>query len=80
MEWNQLVFSKKMLSEKDTATLVRLAQKYPPATRALLGALLDEIGVVQFKETLQKTLNPITNYKLSGVQSVLKTAEKWNLV
>jgi hypothetical protein len=66
----------KTLSEKDTATLVRLAQKYPPATRALLGALLDGSGVSQFKEILQKNLNPITNYKLPGVQSVFKTTEK----
>lgn len=70
----------KTLSEKDTATLVRLAQKYPPATRALLGALLEEIGVMQFQESLQKNLNPITKYKLSGVTTVLKAAEKWNLL
>jgi hypothetical protein len=70
----------KKLSEKDIATVVRLAQKYPPATRALLGALLDEAGVSHFKELLLKNLNPITKYKLSGVQAVLKTAENWNLV
>jgi hypothetical protein len=70
----------KNLSEKETNTLVRLSQKYPPATRALLGALLDEAGVSQFKEMILKNLNPITNYKLSGVQAVLKTAENWNLV
>lgn len=69
----------KALSEKEIATVVRLAQKYPPATRALLGALLDEAGVSQFKEIILKNLNPITYYKLSGVQSVLKTAENWNL-
>jgi hypothetical protein len=70
----------KELSEKETATLVRLAQKYSPATRALLGALLDEAGVSQFKEILLKNLNPITNYKLSGVQAILKNAQNWNLV
>jgi hypothetical protein len=70
----------KTLSGKDATTLVRLAQKYPPATRALLGALLNEAGISQFNEMLQKNLNPITNYKLSGAQSVLKTAEKWNLL
>jgi hypothetical protein len=70
----------KKVSVKDTATLVRLSQKYPPATRALLGALLEEIGVVQFQELLQKNLNPITKYKLLGVTRTLKAAEKWNLV
>ncbi|MEN2400621.1 DUF6088 family protein [Flavobacterium sp. MC2016-06] len=70
----------KSYSEKDTATLVRLTQTYPPATRALLGALFDEAGIYLYKEALQKNLNPITNYKILGVQSVLKTAEKWNLL
>lgn len=70
----------KILNEKDANSLVRLSQKYPPATRALLGALLEESGIIQFQELLQKNLNPITKYKLSGVSSVLKTAEKWNLL
>lgn len=33
----------KDLSDKDKAILIRLALKYPPAVRALLGALLEEI-------------------------------------
>jgi hypothetical protein len=70
----------KKKSAKDLATLVRLSQKYPPATRALLGALLEEFGILEFQESLQKSLNPITKYKLSGVSKTLKTAEKWNLV
>lgn len=70
----------KKMSAKDLATLVRLSQKYPPATRALLGALLEELGILEFQESLQKSLNPITKYKLSGVSKTLKTAEKWNLV
>ena len=76
----RLVALLKELSEKEIATVVRLAQKYPPATRALLGALLDEAGFSHFKELLLKNLNPITKYKLSGVQAVLKTAENWNLL
>ena len=70
----------KKMSSKNLATLVRLSQKYPPATRALLGALLEELEILEFQEALQKSLNPITKYKLSGVSKTLKTAEKWNLV
>ncbi|MCS3553581.1 MULTISPECIES: DUF6088 family protein [unclassified Sphingobacterium] len=76
----QFITLLKNLSEKETNTLVRLSQKYQPATRALLGALLEEIGIMQFQEVLQKSLNPITKYKLSGVGSVLKASEKWNLL
>ena len=68
----------KDLSDKET--IVRLALKYPPATRALLGALLDQVNNQPQTESLYKTLNPITKYKLSGVDKVLSTTEKWNIV
>lgn len=70
----------KALNEKDRSTLVRLAQKYPPATRAILGALLEQMGDGGITETLRKSLNPITKYKLKGAEKVLSTTEKWNIV
>ncbi len=70
----------KKLSEKDKRTMVRLALKYPPSTKALLGALLNQLNEVSITELLYKTLNPITKYKLSGVEKVLSTTYKWNIV
>lgn len=70
----------KKLSDKETNTLVRLALKYPPATRALLGALLEQLQQTQATESLFKSLNPITKYKLAGAAKVLNTTEKWNIV
>ena len=70
----------KDLPEKDRSTLVRLSQKYPPATRALLGAIFEEIGDYSFSDLLQKSLNPITKYKLLGANKALSTTEKWNIV
>lgn len=69
----------KDLKEKDITTLVRLALKYPPATRAFLGALLEENGNITLTESLRKSLNQITVYKLSGVNKILPNAEKWNI-
>jgi len=69
----------KELSEKDKKTIVRLAQKYPPAARALLGAILDEIGEVELSKPLLKSLNPITKYKIFSTDKVLSTTEKWNI-
>jgi hypothetical protein len=69
----------KDLKEKDITTLVRLALKYPPATRALLGALLEENGNITLTAPLRKSLNPITAYKLSGVNKILPNSEKWNI-
>jgi hypothetical protein len=68
------------LPEKDKNTLVRLALKYPPATKAIVGALFDELQPNSLTEQLYKTLNPISKYKLTGVGKVLSTNEKWNIV
>ena len=45
--------------------LVRLSLKYPPSTRALLGAMLNEINEESTK-SLKASLNPITKYKVPG--------------
>lgn len=68
------------LSVTEEKTLVRLVQKYNPATRALLGAMLEELGKTNYLEMLFASLNPITKYKLPGVEKVLSTTEKWNIV
>ncbi len=66
------------LSQKEKKSLVELALKYPPSTRAFLGAALDEIGLNSFTEPLKKSLNPITIYNLSGAK-MLKYSGKWNI-
>lgn len=70
----------KDLTDKEISTLIRLALKYPPATRALLGALLEQLQQGKTTEPLLKSLNPITKYKLNGAAKVLSTTEKWNIV
>jgi Family of unknown function (DUF6088) len=68
------------LKSKEKETLVRLALKYPPATRALLGAMLDQLKEASLTIVLLKSLNSISKYKLSGVQIALSTTEKWNII
>ena len=70
----------KKLSDTDKQAIVKLALKYPPSTRALLGAMLDTLQDENLTDTLYKTLNPITKYKLDGACNVIGTAEKWNIV
>ena len=69
----------KGLTEGNITTLVRLALKYPPATRALLGALLDANGNTQLTKPLQISLNPISTYNFTGVNKILETAIKYNI-
>lgn len=67
------------LTETEKSTLVKLSLKYSPMTRAFLGALIEETGNNNLLEALKKSLNPITTYKLTGLNNVLKTAIKWNI-
>ncbi len=70
----------KEFSDKDVNTLIRLALKYPPSTRALLGAILEQLQRTQATDSLLKSLNPISKYKLAGAAKILSTTEKWNII
>ena len=67
------------LTAEEQEQIKKLALKYPPATRALLGALFQQIDSNQNTEMLQKSLNPITTYNLSVSETILPTAKNWNI-
>ncbi len=69
----------KELSAEKQQNIIRLSKKYSPSTRALLGALLEEINTDVPLEDLYKSLNPITKYKFSFSKAVLPTAPNWNI-
>jgi hypothetical protein len=66
-------------TEDDRRTLVRLAMKYPPSTRALLGALLGEPEDGELSVRLMESLNPLTTYCVPGAGRVLKDAGGWRI-
>ena len=68
------------LSESEKMMLIKLSLKYAPATRALTGAILDELGLSNLTYPIFKTLNPITKYKIPEVAKVLSTSIKWNII
>ncbi len=68
------------LTVSELKTLVRLSQKYPPSCRALLGAILQQLGRAEFLNGVRKSLNPITQYQLPGLEDVLTYAKNWNMV
>ncbi len=70
----------KELPQEVLSSLIKLSLKYPPATRALLGALLDAINGNIDTSILQKSLNPITSYKFGITKKVVPTVNKWNIV
>lgn len=67
------------LSKENRILLARLALKYPPATRAILGAILEETGNISLTESLSKSLNPITTYNLLLEEKTLSSADNWNI-
>jgi len=76
----RFVFLINNMTEKEKNTMIRLSMKYNPFTRALLGALMENSGNLNITEKLKRSLNPITSYKLSGIQNTLETAKNWNIL
>jgi hypothetical protein len=70
----------KKLTDNEKNMIVGLAEKYPRSTRALLGALFEEIGAEKLTVPLKNYLNPVTKYKLPGAVKALKYAKKWDIV
>ncbi|ALO14740.1 hypothetical protein L21SP5_01076 [Salinivirga cyanobacteriivorans] len=67
-------------NESDQIQMIRLAKKYPPATRAFLGAMLERVLGNRAVEPLSKSLNPITKYKIGVSSTCLPNATKWNIL
>lgn len=67
------------LNKEEIPQIIRLSMKYPPSTRALLGAMLDEINEEEISKPLLKSLNPISIYSFTGANKALKNTDKWNL-
>ena len=68
------------LSKDKQINLCNYAKKYTPRTRALLGAILKEIGLWECAYELKQTLNPFTKYKIGISKEVLPSKKYWNIV
>jgi len=60
--------------------LTKFALKYPPRTRAILGAILKEVDNKYCAYELKSTLNPMTNYKIKIEEDVIKDKKYWNFI
>lgn len=68
-------------SSDEQGIIIRLALKYPPSTRALLGAMLEQTNSkTPNLQKLKRSLNPISCYQFPGASSILSGAETWNIV
>jgi hypothetical protein len=79
---NSCIILRDIVSELSTtkqASLIRLALKYQPATRALLGAIITDLGHEEITINLKKSLNPLTSYQFPGISKVLLSGSRWSI-
>lgn len=69
----------KQLKDEDIERMTVLAQKYPARLRALLGAILENIGYKSSAAVLYGTLNPFTSYDYPGLPAILPNSKKWHI-
>jgi hypothetical protein len=71
----------KELSEKQIALLIRYALVYPPRVRALVGAVLQNIGYKGIGlDILKRSLNSLSTIKLGIKETSLPTKNDWYIV
>jgi predicted transcriptional regulator of viral defense system len=78
-----LEYLKEIIKSENIENQKKLAQysmDYTPRTRALLGAILKDIGNREDAYELKQTLNPLTKYKLGIDDSVFSNKTYWNIV
>jgi hypothetical protein len=67
------------LSESDLLTLTRLVMKYNPGTRALAGAIIDQVSASDITEPLLKSLNMVSLFSYNISDEVLDNKLEWRL-
>ena len=60
-------------------SLITLSLNYPPSTKALLGAILQELKYDKYISELHQSLNPISKYSFPEAQKVLSYSKEWNI-
>jgi len=75
----RMSFIIKALSVKEQNEIVQYALYYPARTRALLGAILENLNLKMDLSELNNSLNPLTKINLSIKETELPTIKKWNI-
>ena len=60
--------------------LVKLALKYNPGTRALAGAIIDQVSVSELTDQLYNSLNFVSEFSYNIGVDVLRNKSKWRIL
>lgn len=77
------VFLKNLIEKESSANQIKLtkyAKKYTPRTKAVLGAILKELGNNECAYELKDSLNVLTTFKLGISSEIIKDKKYWNIV
>ncbi len=69
----------KKFKQEEVRKIIKYSLKYPPRTRALLGALLEANNLENNLIELQESLNPLSVYSLGIRKKILPTIENWKI-
>ena len=69
----------KVLSSKEQKELVKLALFYPARTKALLGAIIENLKININLSELKNNINPLTKINLFIKENDLSTIKDWNI-
>lgn len=67
------------LNADQLTSLQKLALPYPPSTRALLGAIIEEVRPKDLSPKIVTSLNPASRYTFNIPKAALLLKTKWNI-
>jgi hypothetical protein len=67
------------LPESEKKQIIDLAINYPPSTRALTGAVFEQLGYPEMANKLLRTLKSTTWYSFNIPQELLPDKLKWKI-
>ncbi|MCJ7449688.1 MAG: DUF6088 family protein [Bacteroidales bacterium] len=68
------------LSNEEQKLFVKLALKYNPGTKALTGAILEQICSFDDVGTLYNSIKPVTEFRFNLSEGILKNKRKWRII
>jgi len=77
--YKRLIYLLRELSEKEIYLLTSLASKYPPATRSLVGSILEKLNYISLSNKLLNSLNPSTYFKLEISSDLIQSKQRWKI-
>ena len=73
-----IVVALKSMSARDKSYLIHLLMNERPFVRAILGAILEGLGIKAAQE-IKSTLNPLTEYKIGIKKMPFSNGKKWRI-